>query len=239
MTSKPRASRSDKDKPPRRYRGRSTDELRAERRERLMEAGEQLIGRDGYQALTIEKLRSAAHVSTRHFYEHFASREALLAALFDRIVDEGGARVVKALATPAPTPAVRTINALRAFVRYCLGDPAKARIAFIETIGISPDMERRRRVAIRQFAELIAQAATGLAEAGVLPRADFRFAAVALVGATNELIVEWLVGETGLAAEEMERAIVNLYQTLLLNAQPPAARPERFAAPAAAAKPGA
>lgn len=222
MTDRTRPER--KEKAPRRYRGRSTDELRAERRERLMEAGELLIGRDGYQALTIEKLRSAARVSTRHFYEHFPSREALLAALFERLVSEGGDRVMKALATPAESPAGRTINALRAFVRYCLSDPAKARIAFIETVGISVDMERRRRNAIRQFSELIASAATGLAEAGVLPKANFRFAAVALVGATNELIAEWLAGETGLDATEMERAIVNLYQTLLLNAQPPEAR---------------
>jgi AcrR family transcriptional regulator len=205
---------------PRRYRGRSTDDLRAERRERLMDAGMRLIGTEGYHALTIEKLRSSAHVSTRHFYEHFASREELLAALFEQLVAEGGAIVLQALATPAETPGARTINALRAFVRYCLNDPHKARIAFIETVGISADMERRRRTAIRRFSHLITDAAVGLADAGVVPRADFQFAAVALVGATNELIVEWLAGETGLTAEQMERAIVNLYQTLLLNPAP-------------------
>lgn len=203
----------------RRYRGRSTDELRAERRQRLLDAGLAGIGRRGYAGLTIERVCSDARVSTRHFYEHFGSREALLQALFERFTDDTRRIVGEALSTGDGDPMERALGAVAAFVRFALADPARARLAFIETVGVSPDMERRRRDAIGHFVSLIAGAAEQLAERGVLPRRQFHLAAVALVGATNELIVEWLSGDTGLSASQMERAIMDLFRTLIMGAR--------------------
>ena len=45
------------------------------------------------------------------------------------------------------------------------------------------------------------------------------FLLLALVGATNELIVEWLSGDTGLSASQMERAIMDLFRTLIMGAR--------------------
>jgi len=203
----------------RRYRGRSTDELRAERRERLMQAAMARMGKDGYQSTTIEKLCSEARVSTRHFYEHFSTREALLSSLFERITEQTRVVVMEALAEQADDPVERALNAVGAFVRYALSDPDRARIAFVETVGVSPHLERRRRMAINNFVDVISNAAQHLAEQGVLPKRHYRLAAIALVGATNELLVEWLSGDTGLTAEQMERAIIDLFSTLIAGAR--------------------
>lgn len=213
MSRRPSSTRS------RRYRGRSTDELRAERRERLMQAATARIGEVGYQSTTIEKLCTEARVSTRHFYEHFATREALLSSLFDRITEQTRAVIMQALAEQADDAVERALNAVRAFVRYALSDPARARIAFVETVGVSPHMERRRRLAINDFVDVISNAAQHLAEQGVLPKRHYRLAAIALVGATNEMLVEWLSGDTGLTAEQMERAIIDLFSTLIAGAR--------------------
>ncbi len=67
------------------YRGRSPEERRAERRERLLEAGLKLFGGEGYAATSIERLCAHARVTARHFYEEFPTREALLLAVFDRM----------------------------------------------------------------------------------------------------------------------------------------------------------
>ncbi|MCR9090523.1 TetR/AcrR family transcriptional regulator [Algiphilus sp.] len=213
MNRRPSSTRS------RRYRGRSTDELRAERRERLMQAATTRIGTEGYQSTTIEKLCTEARVSTRHFYEHFATREALLSSLFDRITEQTRAVIMQALAEQADDPVERALNAVGAFVRYALADPARARIAFVETVGVSPHMERRRRLAINDFVDVVSNAGHHLAEQGVLPRRHYRLAAIALVGATNEMLVEWLSGDTGLTAEQMERAIIDLFSTLIAGAR--------------------
>src|SRR5690242_4478130 len=68
------------------YGGRSERERRADRRARLLAAGLDLFGTDGWTATTIEKLCTAAGVATRSFYEEFASREALLLAVFEDVL---------------------------------------------------------------------------------------------------------------------------------------------------------
>ena len=74
-----------------------------------------------------------------------------------------------------------------------LDDPRRARIAFIETLGVSPVQEARRRNAHRLFAQYFA----------ALVRADFNsegfggreedIFAVALVGAINEILSDWVL----------------------------------------------
>lgn len=203
----------------RRYRGRSTVELRAERRQRLVDSAVRLIGADGYPALTIERLCAHARVSPRHFYEHFRNREEVLHALFDHISEDMRAVVAEALRATDGDPVDRALGAVSAFVTHALADPDLARIAFIETVGVSKDMERRRREAMDNFVAVIRLAAEHLAARGVLPQRHFRLSAVALVGATNELLVEWLNGDTGLSAEQMARAIPDLFHTLIAGAR--------------------
>lgn len=210
----------------RRYRGRSTEQLRAERRQRLMETALAHIGSAGYASLTIEKLCSAAKVSTRHFYEHFRSREALLAALLQQFAADAARVIAERLAEESGDPVERALSAVSAFVRFALADPARARLAFIETVGVSPQLEAQRRAAIGRFTALITEAASHLAERGALPRQHYHLAAVALVGAVNELLVEWLDGRTGLSASGMERAVTDLFRTLILGARARGAGPQ-------------
>lgn len=203
----------------RRYRGRSTDQLRAERRARLMDAAVAHIGSAGYATLTIERLCSTAHVSPRHFYEHFASREALLAALLDQFSTDAGRVIAERLSAKTSDPVQRALDAVSAFVRFALAEPARARLAFVETVGVSQSMEKRRRAALGRFTALITEGAETLAAEGALPSQHYHLAGVALVGATSELLVEWLDGATGLTANGMERAIIDLFSTLILGAR--------------------
>lgn len=207
-------------KPPSRpYRGRHTDERSADRRQRLLAAALELFGTEGYGSVTIERVCSDAKVSTRYFYEHFDGRESLLAAVFDQMVDHARTRIIQALASPAPDAQQRALNALRVFFKLYLGDPRFARIGSIETVGVSREMETRRRRAVHELTGIISGAANGLAESGILPPADYHLAAVALVGACNELVVEWLTAETGLNAEQMTKQIVGLFRALITGAE--------------------
>src|SRR5919198_3030469 len=72
----------------RRYRGRLPGERRAERRRRLLDAGLELFGTVGYRGTSIERLCAQAGVTTRHFYQEFPGREALLAAPCGEIIAE-------------------------------------------------------------------------------------------------------------------------------------------------------
>jgi AcrR family transcriptional regulator len=191
----------------RRYGGQSAPERRAQRRERLLAAGLDLFGSDGYAATTIEGLCTAASLNARYFYEQFRNREELLGAVYERHVAAVLERVQAAIAH-APAGRERLEAGLRAFVDGTLADERGARVNYFEMVGVSPALEARRRAVLRQYAELIA------AEAGALPAppaADARMTAVALVGATDGLIIDWLSGDRRADREALVDTLLAIY----------------------------
>lgn len=79
------------------YKGFTKSALKQQRRERILAAGVQLYGTVGYKKTTIEDICKQATISTRYFYEHFESREALLAYIFDETIDAARKAVTASL----------------------------------------------------------------------------------------------------------------------------------------------
>ena len=175
-----------------RYRDKTTSERRAERRARLLGAALDAFGTDGYRATSIEQLCAAAGISTRNFYEEFSGREELVIALHDDLNARALEAVVQAIADidPDDLPA-RAHAGVRAYFSVMTSDRRWARIALVESVGVSPTAEAHRRAAIDRFAELLRLEATRLGDAGVIPARDPTLTSVALVGAINGLINTW------------------------------------------------
>ena len=203
----------------RKYRGQSVGQLRSSRRERLLEVAYSMVANQGYASLSIDRVCAAARVATRHFYEHFNGKEALLHALFDRVSGEMFDIVVSSLTLQEMDIVERVMSAVRGAVHYALSDPRRARILCLESVGISPEMEARRRVFIRRFASLIDQASQQLVADGSLLPGNYLLSGVALVGATDGLMADWLSGETGLTVEQMEHNVVGFYRSLIKGAK--------------------
>jgi len=176
----------------RRYGGMSAAERSEERRRRLLDAGLDLFGTRGYAATTIEALCAAARLNPRYFYAEVDSREALLRAVYDRHVEEVRQAVLAAIAAAPPDPRGRLTVALRAFVDGSLADERAARVNYFEMIGVSPDLERRRREVLGAYADLVADQVAAIEPPILPPGADLRMSAVALVSATDGLIIDAL-----------------------------------------------
>ena len=198
---------SDSEEAGRRYGGKTSEERRAERREKLLDAALELFGTVGYAATTIEMLCAATRLNPRYFYEEFQTREALLMAVYDRHVERVLAEVGAALPSASLEPRERLETGLRAFVAGVLADPREARINYFEIVGVSPALEARRREVLRTYADLIATQLEDLAPPGQPGGADPRRAAVALVSATDGLIIDWLSDP---APADRERIIATL-----------------------------
>lgn len=140
----------------------------------------------GYSGASIEQLCAEARVSTRAFYELFPGREALLIALHDDVNARALTAVAEAVAAVDPDglPA-RAHAGVKAYFDVVTSDRRWARIALVESVGVSGAAEQHRRDAIQRFADLLELESVRLAEAGVVPRRDFRLTAIALVGAIN------------------------------------------------------
>lgn len=194
-----------------RYGGRSAEERRAERRERLLDAGLELFGTRGYASTSIEALCAATRLNPRYFYESFATREELLRAVYDRHMEHLAAAVSSALETAPDDARGRVEAGLRAFVETQLANVRGARITYLEIVGVSLDLERHRRAALRGFAQLIEREADLLAGAGALPRRDHALTAMALGGAVDGLLTDCFTSDDPPATEAIVATLVDLF----------------------------
>jgi AcrR family transcriptional regulator len=198
----------------RKYAGRSPEERRSERRERLLRSGLELFGTQGYPTTSIERLCSHARVTARHFYEEFPSREALLLAVFDRVMEGVMDATVRATQRAPVDVRSRVRSGVEAFVHAMLDDPRRARIACIEAVGASPEMERHRREWMRGFARHVEEQGKVLTQAGQAPQQDYYLGALMLVGGTNELIVDWLSHTPPPPLDNLIRAVGYMFEVL-------------------------
>jgi AcrR family transcriptional regulator len=193
------------------YGGLSAGERRAERRERLLNAGLELFGTEGYAAASIEKLCNNAGVSTRNFYEEFNNREDLLIALHDRIIEQAFQAVVGALKDASDTPLrERFTRAVRAFVITTASDPRWARLSYVEIIGVSNAVERHRIAWRERWTEFLVAEAKRAVERGEAEDRDFHLCAVALIGAVNELVHHWSLSGGRRSLDDVIKEIVRV-----------------------------
>ena len=182
--------------PGRRYAGATAEERSAARRARLLEAGLDVIGGEGYAKTSVAEVCRRAGLTSRYFYEHFANREALLRAVHDDVVSEGFSAAQAAAEAQGDAPLEQVVTAqLMAYYGVVVDDPRKGRVQFIEVVGVSAEMEAHRRAVTRAFGVALGERIQGFVERGAIPRpATSRLTAHAILGALNELIVEHLSG---------------------------------------------
>jgi AcrR family transcriptional regulator len=197
--------------PRRSYGGRSAEERRAERRERLLQAGLELFGTQGYAATSIERLCSTAGVSTRNFYEEFKGREELLEALHLRLNERASAVMAEAYAGAANEDlAARVEKAVRAYVSVAAADPRLARISFVEVIGVSPELEALRLEWRERWADMIVSLADEAAARGEAAARDYRLTAIAIIGAVNNLVHHWSARDQDIPLEAITAELTHL-----------------------------
>jgi AcrR family transcriptional regulator len=193
------------------YGGKGPAARKGERRERLVGAGLSLIGTRGFPSTTIPEICAEAGVTPRHFYDEFDGKEAWLRAVYDRVIAETRDAVIRALAGASDDPHERTRVSLEAFLHSYLGDPRRGRVACVEIVGVSPELERHRRTVIHEFAAVIEHEARRSLAQRKLPERDLRLASIAMAGATNELVIEWLTSEHPPKIEDIRDVLVSLF----------------------------
>jgi AcrR family transcriptional regulator len=167
------------------YGGRSEHERRADRRSRLITAGLELFGTEGWAGATIERLCAVAGVATRSFYEEFSSREALLRAVYEDVMGGVVTAVLPRVAETEGTPQERIRIGLAGYVGYLTEDPRRARVAHRE-VRVAGVLEQDRHAMILRFADIIAT------ETKLAKGAQGRILGLALAGSVTEVLVDWV-----------------------------------------------
>jgi AcrR family transcriptional regulator len=184
------------------YAGRSASERKAQRRERLLEAGLELAGTGGGAALTVRGACEHAGLTARYFYESFSDREALLIAVFDQIAGEAAVSVLAAVGAAGETAEEKARAAIAAFVELVAEDPRKARVLFVEAPDSAALMERRLAT-VRVFADLVAGQGRDFYEVTAGEDALVATTATMLAGGLAQTLLSWLDGTLQSTREEL------------------------------------
>jgi AcrR family transcriptional regulator len=192
------------------YGGVGADDRRAARRARLLEAGLDLLGTDGWQATTVRAVCARAGLTARYFYESFEELDALLLAVFDELAQESAAVVLDAVGRAPDDARSKARAAIAAFVELLTRDPRKARVLFVEAMG-SEALAQRRFDTVRVFARLVAAEARSFY--GVQKGGDrlVDTTALMLVGGLAETLLAWLDGTLHATQAELIEDCADLF----------------------------
>jgi AcrR family transcriptional regulator len=133
----------------------------AARRAVIVQAAAELFSRNGYAAVGMDSIGKAAGVTGPAIYRHFDSKAAVLAAVFDRIID-----AVTAGAGPPPGAAPgdaagRLADAIRTYADGVVANRSQMAV-FVREVHHLPDPEsgrlrQRQRALVHRWRELVAE----------------------------------------------------------------------------------
>jgi AcrR family transcriptional regulator len=111
---------------------------RKRRHARILDAAEQLFAAHGFAKTTVDEIAASAGVSKGLVYDHYVSKEALLAAVWDRLVDAWTAEVRK---TKFPDGSIADAigEVLRVSLEYVNANPLLRRIIALDPGALTPN----------------------------------------------------------------------------------------------------
>jgi len=170
--------------------------------ERLVEAGVDLFGRQGFHNTSVREMVDAAGLTKGAFYHHFESKEELLHLIHDRFIDLqlAGQKLIFA---EVKTSHERLYHLVRLLTFVVARYPNEVAVYFQEhrvLAGVAfTDVSNKRSKARRAFIDVIAD---GVANGEFRPDTQPEMAAMGVLGMGN-WIYQWYSDETPWSAAEI------------------------------------
>ncbi|MFE3544090.1 TetR/AcrR family transcriptional regulator [Nocardia sp. NPDC059177] len=199
--------------PGRRYSGMDAAARTAARRAAIAEAALELFGTAGFAATSVKAICRTAGLTERYFYESFKDRQTCLAELYGALVTDLHSATGAAITAADGDIAAAVHDGLSSFIEYLTADPRRARVVLIEVVGVNPELEELRHGVLRAFAEVIG--AVWAAELGAEAGEDAQLTAIALSGAVNNLLVDWMMTGRRQSPQALTRVCTTLFLAAL------------------------
>lgn len=193
------------------YGGVPAESRRDERRERLIDAGIELFGRDGYRTATIESVCRESGLAKRYFYESFDTKEDLLSAVYDHLRVDLRDRVAAGALTGSDGMSA-LLGAFDGLLSWVEDNPRGARVHLFEVLGVSPRIDAGYRGATQEFAGLLVDA---LMSAGTLTEGQSTVLGLTVVGAGLQLAQNWVLSDLQPPREDLVEDARGVLTTLV------------------------
>lgn len=196
---------------PRSYGGVSGAERRQQRRARLLEAALEVMGRDEWRDVTVERLCSDAGLNKRYFYESFGEVDEVAGAVLDEIAatvrDATVAAAAEAQTESLEYQAFATVQAL---VHSLVDDPRQAKV-LLGGVAATPGLRAHRVGVMRSLTGVLIEHARTVH--GVeLERDPLALIAPAfVVGGTADAILAFVDGTAHITVDELITQLTTLW----------------------------
>lgn len=188
--------------------GTTMAERQSARQAKLRAAAYQLIAEGGSAAVTVRSVCRASGLTDRYFYESFASRDDLIAALFLEAADEVHQALTQVIERDQGDTERLVADAGAVFEEHILDNPARGRLLLVDSIT-EPALAGVSLAAVPAFTRMVANQ---------LPADSTRekraLTAVGLTGALAAMLTSWYGGTLRVSRE----ALVEHCTELLLGA---------------------
>ncbi|WP_116205063.1 TetR/AcrR family transcriptional regulator [Amycolatopsis circi] len=188
--------------PGRTWAGTTLDDRKAQRRAQLLAAGLDLLGAQGSAAVSVRAVCRSAKLTERYFYESFADRESLVAAVYEDVGDQARQALADAVSGEAD-PSRRAERAVTAFVELMLDDPRKGRVLLLAPLT-DPALTSRGLHLLPAFTTLVGEQLSRGDETGR------QLVAIGLVGALSNVFIAYLDGTLKVSRERLVEHCVKL-----------------------------
>jgi AcrR family transcriptional regulator len=194
-----------------------------ETRERILDAAVNIFASKGYHAAKVDDIVAESNTSKGSFYFYFPSKQDIFLALVDSFADLLERRLMDRLERE-PSGMVRMDAALRICLETFDQYRGLAKIALVQATGLGAAFEEKRRAVNDRFIAIIKKNLDQAVTDGSIPPLDTEVAAVAWMGALNEIVMRWV--HTG--QPDPETALPSLRRLLLQSVGVSAEKIERL-----------
>lgn len=193
---------------------------RAARRSAILEAAIQVFAENGFFAARTREIAARAGVAEGTLYLYFESKDDLLLTAFRERVAEFADSVRTLLSTDAPF-AERLARFVELQFRSIESDPSLATVLLLETRQSSKFYGAPVREVLRRYAAAVDDLLqSGIAEGVLPPDLEVPLARRMLVGALEEIELDWLLGERARPLSVLAPRVAELYHRGLAGAPP-------------------
>ena len=183
---------------PRMYSGVPLEERTRLRRRRLIDAGIEVFGRQGFARATMRDICAQSRLSERYFYESFKSTHEVFDTVFQHLLRDMMAAVSGAI-MQAPLSEKSLLEAgLGAFLRFIRDDPRRVQIILIDGVWREQSKLREGQSALMAYQQVIETLTQGL-HPRLSTEIDLKLAASGLLGTAIHTTIAW--ADTGFKAE--------------------------------------
>jgi AcrR family transcriptional regulator len=171
------------------YGGISAEQRAIARKQRFVDAGKTVFGKLGFQAAGVRDVCTEAGLTERYYYEAFGSMPKLFEAVYLEALDDLRQVLEEAALRLPEDPRTQLRSMISSYFDLLKRDRFLARILIIEIYGAVPAVGNLYELGVRQFAAQIEKVVAS--NALITKPLNGKLVAIALVGATSALAMNW------------------------------------------------